>query len=198
MKLRAAWCVALVLLAIGAGNPLQRAKQPQAAALAPGDPAPRLAGTDFEGKPRGFDYATARATLINFWAPWCVPCRGEMPILQELWSRRSGDGLAVVGIDVDRGDLEISRKFVADLKLGYPMLRIGPDDVYAWGGLGILPTAFLVGGDGKVVRRYVGGTPAMTSAMVSDTETFLAGKPLGTLPMPDEMPPKDAVPADRR
>jgi cytochrome c biogenesis protein CcmG/thiol:disulfide interchange protein DsbE len=36
--------------------------------------------------------------LLHFWASWCVPCREEKPMLQELVNRHKDGSLTVIGI----------------------------------------------------------------------------------------------------
>ena len=40
---------------------------------------------DLDGKTRNISEWSDRRMLINFWATWCVPCRREMPMLQNLY-----------------------------------------------------------------------------------------------------------------
>ncbi len=38
---------------------------------------------------------------LSFWATWCVPCRRELPHLQEMSEEFGDEGFLVVGIDTD-------------------------------------------------------------------------------------------------
>ncbi len=63
---------------------------------------------DFEGK----------GLLVNFWASWCVPCREEMPALDELAAKYNSDDFMVLPINLDIGEdgLGKARAFLEENK----------------------------------------------------------------------------------
>src|SRR5919197_1514583 len=64
-----------------------------------------------------------RVVVLNFWATWCQPCTDEMPTLEGLWRRYRERGVAVVGINVDRGaPRALIESYATRLGLTFPIL----------------------------------------------------------------------------
>ncbi len=94
-----------------------------------------------------------KLTLVNVFASWCIPCRQEHPILQELAKDKR---ITVVGINYkDKPDNAL--RFLGEL--GNPFAAIGVDPngkaAIDWGVYGI-PESYLVGADGTILYKKVG------------------------------------------
>lgn len=59
---------------------------------------------------------TAQPTIINFWAPWCLPCRKEVPYLIELQERYRSN-FQLIGIAIDQPSAV--HKFENEVGLNY-------------------------------------------------------------------------------
>src|SRR3954470_4986542 len=83
---------------------------------------PDLAFEDADGKPKKLSDFRGKTVLVNLWATWCVPCRKEMPALDELQGKLSGPNFEVVAINIDTRDAEKPKTFLKDAnltRLGY-------------------------------------------------------------------------------
>jgi thiol-disulfide isomerase/thioredoxin len=76
---------------------------------------PELKFSDAQGKPLTLADFRGRAVLLNLWATWCVPCRKEMPALDELEAKLGGPEFAVLAINLDTGDRAKPRRFLEDI-----------------------------------------------------------------------------------
>ena len=149
-------------------------------ALVPGDAVPAIAGMGLDGKEAAVSYAGAKLTLVNFWATWCVPCREEMPALEKLRAANADGGFQIIGaLLYDETTPEQVVQAVKDSGVTYKIVAVPPGATDAWGGLTLIPNTFLVSGEGKLVRKFVGTDPKILAAITKDVGDYLAGRPLG-------------------
>ncbi len=83
--------------------------------------APDFTLKNYEGQNINLSDFKGKTIILNFWATWCGPCRLEMPFFQELYEKRSDDGLIILAVDVME-DASKVEKFVSDLKITFPVL----------------------------------------------------------------------------
>ncbi len=110
---------------------------------------------DLNGKPLKLEDYRGKVVLLNFWATWCGPCREEIPSLIEL-QKQYKDQLQVIGLAIDEDDDSYVKKFAASEAINYP-IAMGTDEVrFAYGGVGALPTVFVINKNGAIVQKHVG------------------------------------------
>ena len=95
--------------------------------------------------------------LLNIWATWCVPCRKEMPALDRLEAALGGRDFQVVPLSIDRGGVNVVRKFFAEIgikKLGM-YLDVSGDATRKLSVVG-LPTTLMIDREGREIGRLIG------------------------------------------
>ncbi len=100
---------------------------------------------DFEGKP----------TILNFWASWCVPCRDEMPFLEETWNELKGRNINIVGINV-MDDKKEALSVLKQFNITYINLFDQSGDISRKFGVLGLPATIFINKSGKVVKQNYG------------------------------------------
>ncbi|MFP5249530.1 MAG: TlpA disulfide reductase family protein [Acidobacteriota bacterium] len=99
-----------------------------------------------------------KALVVNFWAPWCPPCRIETPWLEKL-QRRDAGRLVVVGVVADPTEYEHAQSMMRQKGITYLLVRDSADVRAAFGEISVLPTSFYVTPTGRVVHTTRGLVP---------------------------------------
>ena len=136
--------------------------------LALEQPAPPIKGTLLDGA--AFDLATLRGqvVLVDFWATWCEPCKLSLPRYAALERKLAGKGFSILTVSVDE-DAEALNRFVAVTHLVLKVLHDSDAKVGERYAPAKMPTAYLVGRDGKnawVHESFVIGDEAKVEAAV--------------------------------
>jgi thiol-disulfide isomerase/thioredoxin len=95
--------------------------------------------------------------ILNFWATWCMPCRKEMPSLDELKENPKLSNLEIFPINVGKDNLKKSKKFYLDLDI--KNLNIYFDNPVTLAkdlSLRGVPTTVLFNKEGKEFARIIG------------------------------------------
>lgn len=90
--------------------------------------------------------------MINFWATWCGPCRQEMPLLDELYTRYERVGFNLLGVNID-DDSRRAMQMIEDLGVNFPVLFDARKEVSKLYEVDAMPVTVLVDREGNV--RYV-------------------------------------------
>jgi cytochrome c biogenesis protein CcmG/thiol:disulfide interchange protein DsbE len=139
-----------VFLALGLGRDPQTLPSVLIDKPAPSFALPPLPGRD----ERGFSRSDlgGEPMLVNVFASWCVPCRVEHPVLEQL----ARDGVVIHAINYK----DAPEDALAFLRaLGDPFTRIGADRqgraAIDWGVYGV-PETFVIDRQGRIRYRHVG------------------------------------------
>jgi thiol-disulfide isomerase/thioredoxin len=120
-------------------------------------PVPELTFFDEAGNEVTLADFAGDVVVLNLWATWCAPCRREMPSLDRLQAALGEDGLTVIALSLDRGDVAKVRAFFEELEIANlaiyrdPQARAGRE----LGAPG-LPTTIVIDRTGQEVGRLLG------------------------------------------
>ncbi|HVF41514.1 MAG TPA: cytochrome c biogenesis protein/redoxin [Pyrinomonadaceae bacterium] len=131
-----------------------RANTQNASNAAAAEPAPDIELKTTDGKPLKLSELRGQVVLLNFWATWCVPCRSEIPSLNEMQRDLSGRGFKVLGVSTS-DSAELVREYQKDVKQDYTV-ALGDDGVANKYAVGVLPTTFVIDREGRIRHKEIG------------------------------------------
>jgi cytochrome c biogenesis protein CcmG/thiol:disulfide interchange protein DsbE len=111
------------------------------------DSAGTLALASLRGKP----------VVLNFWASWCVPCKGEATMLEGAWRQYRKQGVVFLGVDYHdvTGD---ARTFLSHHGVTYPTVQDGSGRIADSYGVSAVPETYFIDRRGRLVGEHIIGT----------------------------------------
>ncbi len=137
-----------------------------------------ISGTLLTGKEVDWKSYRGKVVLVDFWATWCGPCRGEVPNILEMYKGYHDKGFEVLGVSLD-ATAEDAESYKKDMKLPWDSLFSPDENEREWNhplaryyGITGIPTAILVDQQGRAVHMEARG-PALREQLQA-----LLGDPL--------------------
>ncbi len=97
--------------------------------------------------------------MVDFWASWCGPCRGEMPNVVAAYAKYHDKGFEIIGVSFDQ-QKDAWVKVLPQLKMTWPQMS----DLKGWNcaaheiyGINSIPASIIIDGNGKIVARNLRG-----------------------------------------
>ena len=140
--------------------------------------APALEAKLLDGSSFALSGQTGKVVIVNFWASWCVPCRREMPALDEYYRNHRGQGLELIAISLDEPVdepqvREIMRAF------SFPAAMANQASFDGYGRIWRLPLTFVIDRDGRLRQEGWYGKPSIDLDLLEKTVTPLLTPSVG-------------------
>jgi thiol-disulfide isomerase/thioredoxin len=116
-----------------------------------------LAGPAADGRPFSTEQWKGKVVLVDFWATWCGPCRGELPRVKKAYADFHSRGLEVLGVSCDNNGSNLAEFLAENPDMPWPQLFDAAHP--GWNALAVqnkvnaIPTMYLI--DKKGVLRSV-------------------------------------------
>jgi len=136
-----------------------------------GKTAPDFTAANPEGTKISLKQSLGKATIIDFWASWCKPCREANPEVVALYNELHGKGLNIIGVSLDKDAAKWKEAIAAD-KLAWPQisnLKFWDEPIAQQYSVKSIPATFLLDAQGKIVAKDLTG-----AALKAKVEELLA------------------------
>ena len=138
-----------------------------------GDTGPNFSVTTDHNKKLTRDNFGGKILVLNFWASWCEPCVAELPSLNELQKRLGPKGLVVLGISLDKNEVNY-KKFLKRAAVAFETSRDPESNISASYGTFKYPETYIMGADGKVIEKIISDRNWINDPVYKRLEGMLA------------------------
>lgn len=123
---------------------------------------------DMDGNEVTLESKIGKPLVINFWASWCPPCKGEMPDFEEVYQEK-GEEITFMMVNLTDGGRETvdtAKSFLNDSGYSFPVYFDTQQSAAGAYGITSIPTTIFIDAKGQIIA---GSTGAI------DKDTLLKG-----------------------
>ena len=121
---------------------------------------PDFAEKDLNGTPISVAGFKGKVVLVDFWATWCGPCRGELPNVIATYKKHHANGFEIIGVSLDSERDKLEAFLKNQEGMTWPQFYDGQgwqNKLAVKYGVESIPFAVLIGPDGKIIGKDLRG-----------------------------------------
>jgi len=132
----------------------------QPGVVATSAPLPDVRGTTLAGMPFSTSDYHGRILVLNFWNPYCAPCRKEATVLDLAQGGLGPKGVVIAGVLFSNTnfphDVPAARRFARELGERYPTMDDPGGDIASAFGVPGIPTTVVADATGRIRYKVFG------------------------------------------
>ncbi|WP_262481696.1 peroxiredoxin [Bacillus sp. CH30_1T] len=101
-----------------------------------------------------------KKVVLNFWATWCPPCKEEMPIMQEFYTK-NGKDVEILAINID--PQYNVKEYQKAIGLTFPILLDKDDKINTAYDILTVPTTYIINEQGIITHKQIGAITSLES-----------------------------------
>jgi len=141
-------------------------------ALVVGQPAPDFVLMDVNGHAIRLSDLRGQVVLVNFWATWCIPCRQELPAIEQVYSEQRDRGFTALEVNEQESPADVE-SFASQIGATPPIVLDSAASVLAQYRFKGLPDSVLVDPQGTV--RSVSYGPLSRETLLREIDSAHSG-----------------------
>ncbi|MBK5274258.1 MAG: TlpA family protein disulfide reductase [Desulfuromonadales bacterium] len=119
-------------------------------------PVPEITVNSLKNVPLKLSELKGKVVLLNFWATWCPPCRGEIPAMMKLNSAMAGKPFQMVAVSIDEGGVPEIESFFKTTGFSLPTYTDPGNAAQKIYGITGVPETFVIDKNGILVKKVIG------------------------------------------
>jgi thiol-disulfide isomerase/thioredoxin len=118
-----------------------------------------------------------KVLYVDFWASWCAPCLLSFPFMNELQSAFRGQGLQVMGVNMDQKPDDVQR-FLGEHPARFSVATGANAQCAKNFGVAAMPSSYLIDRNGTIRFVHRGFRQGDADQLRTQVEQLLAEKPV--------------------
>ena len=115
-----------------------------------GNTAPLFTSKDIDGNTIALSSLKGKYVILNFWAPWCVPCIAEIPALHEIRDKYGSKKIEIISVNCDNNFTNF-KKAVEKYNINWINIFNDKNVINKYLKTSSLPKVYLVDPSGKII-----------------------------------------------